>query len=194
MNMRITGGTAKGRRIGSKGSFSKREGTSELRPTSSKVREAIFDILRDRIMGSSFLDLYAGTGAVGMEALSRGAAKAVFVESSRARADMIDSLLARYGLKEHAIVVRSRAEDFIRKGPVSDHLCDIVFLDPPYISNELERALHLIGEGHLLNAGGIVVAEHSSKLALPEGIGVLRKTKDYKYGDSTLTRYRMEES
>jgi 16S rRNA (guanine966-N2)-methyltransferase len=194
MKMRITGGTAKGRRIGYGMSFSKEEGTGELRPTSSKVREAIFDILRDRITGSLFVDLYAGTGAVGMEALSRGAAKAVFVESSRARADMIDSLLARYGLKGHSIVVNSRAEDFIREGPVSDSPCDIVFLDPPYISDEIESALHLLGEVDLLSAGGILVAEHSSRLALPEGIGALRKTKDYRYGDTTLTTYRMEES
>jgi 16S rRNA (guanine966-N2)-methyltransferase len=192
--MRITGGTAKGRRIGFKRSFSQKDGAGELRPTSSKVREAVFDILRDRIRGSSFLDLYAGTGAVGIEALSRGAVKAVFVESSRVRARMIDSLLSRYGLEGRAVVVSARAEDFVRNGTPNGYVSDIIFLDPPYVSDEFLRVLPLIGEGHLLNSGGIVLAEHSSKMILPEGMGMLKKTRHYKYGDTALTLYRMEES
>jgi 16S rRNA (guanine966-N2)-methyltransferase len=192
--MRITGGAAKGRRIGFKGSFSQKGRAGELRPTSSKVREAVFDILRDRITGSSFLDLYAGTGAVGIEALSRGAVKALFVESSRTRARMIDSLLLRYGLEGHAAVVSARAEDFVRNGTPNRYVSDIIFLDPPYVSDELQRVLPLIGDGHLLNSGGIVLAEHSSKLVLPEGMGILKKTRHYRYGDTALTLYRMEES
>ncbi len=192
--MRITGGAAKGRRIGFKESFSQKDRAGELRPTSSKVREAVFDILRDRIGGSSFLDLYAGTGAVGIEALSRGAARVVFVESSRTRARMIYSLLLRHGLEGRAVVVSARAEDFIRKGTPNGYVSDIIFLDPPYVSDELKRVLPLIGEGHLLGYGGIVLAEHSSKLVLPECIGIMKKTRHYRYGDTALTLYRMEEA
>jgi 16S rRNA (guanine966-N2)-methyltransferase len=192
--MRITGGAAKGRRIGFKKSFSQKDRDGELRPTSSKVREAVFDILCDRISGSSFLDIYAGTGAVGIEALSRGAARVVFVESSRTRTRMIDSLLLRYGLKGHAVVVSARAVDFVRNGTPNGYVSDIIFLDPPYGSDELQRVLPLIGEGHILNSGGIVLAEHSSKLLLPKGVGILKKTRHYRYGDTALTLYRMEES
>jgi len=192
--MRITGGTEKGRKIGFKRYFSQKGRAVELRPTSSKVREAVFDILYDRITGSSFLDLYAGTGAVGIEALSRGSARVVFVESRRARARMIDSLLLRYGLEGRAVVVSARAEDFVRNGTPNGYVSDIIFLDPPYDSDELQRVLPLIGGGRLLNFGGTVLAEHSSKLVLPEGMGILKKTRHYRYGDTTLTLYKMEES
>src|SRR3990170_603 len=89
MTMRISGGIAKGRRIGFKKAFSKKDEGDELRPTSSKVREALFDIIRNKLPGASFLDLYAGTGGIGIEALSRGAAKVVFVESNTLRIRMI---------------------------------------------------------------------------------------------------------
>ena len=92
------------------------------------------------------------------------------------------------------MVVIARAEDFVRNGTLNGYVSDIIFLDPPYVSDELKRVLPLIGEGHVLSYGGIVLAEHSSRLVLPECIGIMKKTRHYRYGDTALTLYKMEES
>src|SRR5271157_1560846 len=113
--MRISGGTAKGRKVGIKKSFLSKAGGDQLRPTPAKVREAIFNILRDRIDRSSFLDLYAGTGAVGIEALSRGAERVVFVEENPGRVNIIKEFVDRFGYRDKAVVERERVQDFLRK-------------------------------------------------------------------------------
>lgn len=184
MLMRIAAGIAKGRRIGFR-KTSKENKPESFRPTSSKVREAVFDILRDKALGTVFLDLYAGTGAIGIEALSRGAVRAVFVEEDLVRADAIKETLCRIGFKD-ALVARERAVNFIKK---IHEAFDIIFLDPPYASEELEQVLPLLGEGGVLKDEGIVVAEHSSKKILPSEIGSLKLKKIYKYGDTSLSVY-----
>lgn len=190
--MRISGGVAKGRNIGTKKAISKKVEDSELRPTSSKVREALFDIIRDKVSEASFLDLYAGTGAVGIEALSRGARNAVFVESDLLRAKLINNLLMEFSLKDKAKVVKMSACDFILGEGRRGHKYDIVFVDPPYHSEELMKILPLIGRGDILEAAGIVVVEHFSKITLPDIIGDIVSVKHYKYGDTTLSLYRLE--
>lgn len=190
--MRISGGVAKGRKIGIKKAFSKKVEDFELRPTSSKVREALFDIIRDKVSEASFLDLYAGTGAVGIEALSRGARNAVFVESDLLRAKLINNLLIEFSLKDKAKVVKMSAFDFILGEGRRGHKYDIVFVDPPYHSEELMKMLSLIGGGDILEAAGIVVVEHFSKITLPDIIGDIMFVKHYKYGDTTLSLYRLE--
>lgn len=190
--MRISGGVAKGRKIGIKKAFSKKVEDFELRPTSSKVREALFDIIRDKVSEASFLDLYAGTGAVGIEALSRGARNAVFVESDLLRAKLINNLLIEFSLKDKARVVKMSAFDFILGEGRRGHKYDIVFVDPPYHSEELMKMLSLIGRGDILEAAGIVVVEHFSKITLPDIIGDIMFVKHYKYGDTTLSLYRLE--
>src|SRR5512134_1889879 len=107
--MRISGGTVKGRKVGCRRLFTKRTRGDELRPTGTKVREAIFNILQDRIGDALFLDLYAGSGAVGIEALSRGAAKVVFVEAEPDRASMIREHLTRFNFGASSEVIRERA-------------------------------------------------------------------------------------
>src|SRR5208337_1545940 len=113
--MRISGGTAKGRKVGIKKAFLRREDGEELRPTPAKVRAAVFNILAGRIEGSVFLDLYAGTGAVGIEALSRGSGRVVFVEENHLRANIIKEFVDRFGFGEKAVVVRARVRDFLKK-------------------------------------------------------------------------------
>lgn len=182
--MRISGGSAKGRRIGFR-KTSEGNKPESFRPTSSKVREAVFDILRDKAIGTRFLDLYAGTGAVGMEALSRGAARVVFVEENPVRADAIKETLVRIGFKD-ALAVRARAVNFIN---TTHETFDIIFLDPPYASGELEIALPLLAGGDILKDKGIVIAEHSTKKILPPETGSLGLKKIYKYGDTSLSVY-----
>ncbi|MFN3479013.1 MAG: RsmD family RNA methyltransferase, partial [Thermodesulfovibrionales bacterium] len=111
--MRISGGIAKGRKISYKRASVAVKEEDKLRPTSSKVREAIFDILRERIIGSTFVDLYAGSGSVGIEALSRGAGYAVFVEANPLRIRIIEQLINEFGFKDKTRVIRSKAYDFI---------------------------------------------------------------------------------
>ena len=187
--IRISGGAAKGRKIGVKKAFTRKTGQDELRPTSSKVREALFDILRNELPGSSFLDLYAGTGGVGIEAMSRGAAGVVFVESNTIRADVIRQILGRLHFAERSKVIEEIALEFVRREGMREHRYDIVYLDPPYHSGELTKILPLLGEGKILKEGGVVVVEHFSKTSMPEGVKLLSLKKRYKYGDTSLTVY-----
>lgn len=187
--MRISAGAAKGRRIGYKKALGKMDKGSGLRPTSSKVREALFDIIRARVSGSVFLDLYAGSGGVGIEALSRGASKAVFVERDRSRVEAIGQLLDRFNFSDRSVVVNSNGCDFVRKEADRGHRYDIVFLDPPYLSGELTKVLPLVGEAGILEENGIVIAEHFFKIVLPEALNTLRYIRSYKYGDTVLSVY-----
>jgi 16S rRNA (guanine(966)-N(2))-methyltransferase RsmD len=191
--MRISGGLAKGRRTATKRLLSKAPGDERLRPTSSKVREALFDIIKDNIEGSSFVDLYAGTGTVGLEALSRGAAKVFFVEPNGLRISAIKKNVEEFGFHNKALLVKCRAYEFLKKAIDKRERFDIFFLDPPYHSEEIMNALPLLGEKGFLNEGGIVIVEHYVKKKLPETTGKLRIHKIYRYGDTMLTLYRGED-
>jgi 16S rRNA (guanine(966)-N(2))-methyltransferase RsmD len=185
--MRISGGTAKGRKVGIKKAFLVREVGDELRPTPAKVREAVFNILSGRIEGSAFLDLYAGTGAVGLEALSRGAGRVVFVEENRLRVNLIKEFVDRFGFREKALVVRGRVQDFLRK---NEEQFAIIFLDPPYASEETMQVISLIDELGTSGEEGTIIAEHSSRRELGEQAGELVLKKKYKYGDTSLSLYK----
>jgi 16S rRNA (guanine(966)-N(2))-methyltransferase RsmD len=189
--MRISGGILKGRITATKKSLGvKRYALKErLRPTSAKVREAIFDIIGDKIVGASFVDLYAGTGTVGFEALSRGAEMAVFVETDKSRAKIIKENLLKFGLKEKGVVIEKKAEDFLKKSAIENRRFDIFFLDPPYFSDEISNILSMIGEKKLFTDDGLVIAEHFFKKKLPETVGELRMIRNYRYGDTVLTIY-----
>lgn len=189
--MRISGGIAKGRKVGLRKAFVKKGEEDELRPTSAKVRQAIFNILGDRIIDAAFLDLYAGTGAVGIEALSRGAGKVFFVDDNSLRISIIKEFLEKFGFKDRAKVVKDKASNFIKK---SESVFDIIFVDPPYASGELDMVLPLIDERGILGDNGVVIAEHSSKKRLLSEIGSLRLIKTYKYGDTSLSLYKKEQA
>lgn len=183
----------KGRRTATRKVFSKSSKYDELRPTSSKVREALFDIIKDRIEGARFVDLYAGTGTVGLEALSRGAGKAVFVEANRIRAKTIKESASKFGFLDKAIVVESKAYEFIKKASTEKERFDILFFDPPYFSEEIMRTLPLVGGKELLEEGGTVIVEHFFKRKLPDTVGELKMIRSYRYGDTMLTIYRKKE-
>jgi 16S rRNA (guanine(966)-N(2))-methyltransferase RsmD len=188
--MRISGGTAKGRRTVTKRLLTKARSGERLRPTSSKVREALFDILRKRIEGASFVDLYAGSGTVGLEALSRGAEQTIFVEPDGLRVQTIKNSLHEFGFQKRARVVKGRAYEFLKKASSYNERFDIFFVDPPYQSEEIEKILPVLGGEGLLNIDGIVIVEHFFKKQISEKAVGLKMEKNYRYGDTLLTIYR----
>jgi 16S rRNA (guanine966-N2)-methyltransferase len=185
---RIIGGEGKGRRL-------KAPRGLDTRPTAARVRQTLFDILAARLPGCRFLDAFAGSGAVGLEALSRGAALVVFVESAagavaalRANADA----LARAG--GNVRVLRQDARAALAALADAGESFDVIYVDPPYASDLYEKALEQAGRKGLLGEDGVVVAEHFHKRALPERIGALARTREVRVGDHRLSFYRRQES
>jgi len=185
--IRISGGSAKGRKVGLKKVFSKKGEAGDLRPTSAKVRQALFNILRDRVEGCSFLDLFAGTGAVGIEALSRGAANVTFVDNNSTRVSVIKELAAKFGFQERAEVVGDDAVRFLNG---TDSAFGIIFVDPPYASGQTEIVLPLLAGGDCLKEGGVIVVEHFAGKSPGPSIGDLSLLKTYRYGDTSLSLYQ----
>jgi 16S rRNA (guanine966-N2)-methyltransferase len=178
--MRVTGGIGKGRKL-------KVPPGSHVRPTSDKVKQALFNILGEKVKGGAFLDLYAGAGGVGIEALSRGAGKVVFIDDSRDSLQAVRRNVEETGFGERAQVIPHRAETFLRK---TNERFDIVFLDPPY-SLELEIPLALVSDSEILNPDAIVVGEHFKKQPSPKQAGRLTLYRETQYGDTILAFYKL---
>ena len=159
------------------------------RPTSDRVKEALFSIINFDIPGKDVLDLFGGTGQLGIEALSRGANQAVFVDAGDAACKLIRENLRRTKLENQARVVRSDYLSYLR---TCKNSFGIIFLDPPYGEVFLENALNCITEIDILQSGGIIVAERPlEKPFLPDFPGYCR-SKDYKYGNTLITIYRKD--
>lgn len=188
--MRISSGRLKGRKVASRALFAETSADDELRPTSAKVRQAIFNILRSELPDAYFLDLYAGSGAVGLEAISQGAGGVVFVEKSRRRADSIIRMLQKSGVEGRAAVFHGRAMDFLAQAAAKGTKFDIIFADPPYASEETGPLIAFIWKYGILDDMGTLMIEHSSRNPLPDSVGGLQQLKTYRYGDSMLTLYR----
>ncbi|MGA2808879.1 MAG: 16S rRNA (guanine(966)-N(2))-methyltransferase RsmD [Terracidiphilus sp.] len=163
------------------------------RPTSDRLRETLFNVLAPRIEGTTFLDLYAGSGAVGIEALSRGAAGVAFVERAPAALKTLEGNLARLGLTAGFRVHASSVSAFLRKaGRGVEAGFDLVFLDPPYdAAQEYAATLGLLGGTGvgLLAAGALVIAEHRRKERLADSYGLLERTRLLEQGDASLSFY-----
>jgi 16S rRNA (guanine966-N2)-methyltransferase len=163
-----------------------------LRPTSDRLRETLFNILGPAVAGTTFLDLYAGTGAVGIEALSRGAHTAIFVEQHAPALALIRRNLESLGIGGEAELL---ATDVLRgiERLESRHVhAQFIFIDPPYAaSEEYEGVLDLLGKSPLVAPGGRVIAEHLRKRALPERSGELELTRILEQGDTALSFYRL---
>ena len=178
---RIIGGAGKGRRL-------RTPRGDTTRPTGARVRQTLFDILAPRVPGCRFLDALAGNGGVGLEALSRGAARVVLVDQSRAAIEVVREnarLVAAAGgdvqiyHQDARIALAALADSGVR--------FDVIYLDPPYASPLYEPLLE--EAGRLLERAGVVVAEHFHKRALPETIGGLVSTRSVRIGDHKLTFY-----
>lgn len=161
-----------------------------IRPTQEKVRKAIFDILQD-IEGLSFLELFAGSGAVGIEALSRGASFVVLVENNRSCLISIKRNLEMLKI-ENCSVISLSTEPAIVKLYNNKEKFDIIFLDPPYNQELAKKTLQLISAYDILAANGLLILQHSRKENLPETQGGLILFKRSKYGDTVLSFYKKE--
>lgn len=157
-----------------------------LRPTASRVIQALFSLLGERVQGARVLDLFAGTGSLGIEALRRGASSADFVEVDRHLVQALEKRLENLNLHLTARVFCMRAEQAIRrlKGPY-----DVVLLDPPYSYPTLDAFLKALASSPLVNAHTLVVVEHSKHHPLPPNIGAFGLWKQRRYGDTMITIY-----
>jgi len=183
---RIIGGSGKGRRLKSpRGPLT--------RPTASRVRQALFDVLAAEVPGCRFLDLFAGSGGVGLEACSRGAALAVLVEVDPIAARSIRHNVATLSAEAVARAVRGDVRAALSRLAASGERFGIVFLDPPYGSDLYEPVLAALASGSVLAPGGLVVAEHFHKRALPETIGRLVRVRILRVGEQCLSFYRSAE-
>ena len=180
MTLRITGGEHRGRR------FSLPRG-SDLRPTSDRVRGAIFSILGvDAVQGARVLDLYAGSGALGLEALSRGAASVDFVEANARRRSHIRDALSTLGLSDRARVHNGRVERIVGS---LDGGYGLVFADPPYALDDWQKVMTALNRPGMLDDEGLVVAEHRQSSAMADEYGRLLLLTRRRYGDTAISIY-----
>ena len=166
---------------------------NETRPTYDRLKETLFNVLQaaGAIEGAAFLDLFAGTGSVGIEALSRGAERVTFVESNRKAANLIRTNLESLNIDEGASVLQEESETALPMLIKSGEQFDVVFLDPPYaLSGEYGRALRLMGGGTLLKPTSVVIAEHDKRFEPGEEHGTLKRYRRLEQGDSALSFYR----
>jgi 16S rRNA (guanine966-N2)-methyltransferase len=184
--MRIIAGYLKGRRL-------KPPQAGGARPTSDRVREALFSILGDRTAGARFLDLYAGTGAVGIEALSRGARSATFIEPDRASLRVLRANLEACEMAGSARVVPTTAETFLQRVPLADAAYDIIFADPPYHENGGPALLRSLDQAGIMTRDSTVILEHFSKVTIPSEVGRLLRVRQYRYGDTALSVFSVRE-
>jgi 16S rRNA (guanine(966)-N(2))-methyltransferase RsmD len=166
-----------------------------LRPTSDRLRETLFNVLTPNISGARFADLFAGTGAIGIEALSRGAAEVLFIENHAPAAALIrknlDSLGIRSGFTVLPADVLRGLEMVASRMKGAESKFDFIFLDPPYAAAaDYERVLAFLGSADLLAPAGMVIAEHRRKFDLPEKAAALRRFRVLKQGDAALSFYR----
>lgn len=179
--MRVITGTARGRRLIT------REGM-QVRPTPDRVKEAMFSILQFEIEDRRVLDLFAGSGQLGIEALSRGAREAVFVDSSTESVETVKKNLEITGLAEKARVENADYAGFLRR---ATRPFDIAFLDPPYRTGLLQQALPAVAA--VMNAGGSILCENPLEEDMPEEAGSFLRVRSYRYGKIALSLYRSKD-
>ena len=177
--MRVITGSARGRKLKTPENY-------DIRPTTDNVKESVFNIIQFDIEGRRVLDLFAGTGQLGIECLSRGASSAVFVDQSREAVKIVKENLKACGLS--GTVVQSDALSFLR----TCGKFDIIFVDPPYDSDLYESVLNTVNSIDILSDGGIIMCESRRERALPEMTAPYKKRKEYTYGKVKLCIYTKE--
>jgi 16S rRNA (guanine966-N2)-methyltransferase len=183
--MRVIGGERKGRRLlVPKG--------QAVRPTAARVKESLFNILPHNFSGMKVLDLFAGTGNLSIEALSRGAAKAVLVDASARSATTIRENLRRLGLTARTEVWVAPAPRALKSLANRGEVFDMIFLDPPYDQGLVEASLKLLGRGMLLGDTGTIVAEHSTREVVSSRYGSLVLNDQRRYGDTLLSFFKRD--
>ena len=177
--MRVITGTARGRRL-------KTPEGMDIRPTTDNVKESIFNIIQFDIEGRRVLDLFAGTGQLGIECLSRGASEVVFIDSSRDAVKIVKENLRTCGF--NAPVLQMDAVNYLK----ACGKFDLIIVDPPYDSPVYDTVLETINSVDLLSDGGIIICESRREKTLPEMTAPYRKAKEYNYGKVKLCLYRKE--
>lgn len=175
--IRIISGSARGRRVACAPGLA-------VRPTAARVREAVFSILGDRVAGARVLDLYAGAGTLGLEALSRGAARADFVEANRVHAAFIRENLEHMGFADRAGVFCQDVRRFVAQRRPGGY--DVAFVDPPYGAGELRHLLPALWDAHIMAPSGIIVVEHAQRPGGPPA-GPWHTGRTYTYGKTAIT-------
>lgn len=178
--MRVITGTAKGRRL-------KELQGMETRPTTDRVKEGIFSSIQFDIAGRTVLDLFSGTGQLGIEALSRGAVQCTFVDVRREAVQLIRENLEHTALSDRAEVLQSDYLAFLSR---TRQKYDLIFLDPPYDSEMLEKALEIIRKIDIVTENGIIVCENGSEKPWPEDSDFYHLQKEYRYGKIRVALYR----
>ena len=181
--MRVTTGTARGRNLAAP------PDSNITRPTSDMTKQAIFNIIQFEVEGAVVADLYAGSGQLGIEALSRGAARATFVDARREAAALVRENVRRARVEALSEIVQADYLEFLSR---SRGAFDLIFLDPPYAEVFLENALKRISEIDILSDGGIIICERPTDKAHPGRFSGLSCGKDCRYGKTLITRYRKE--
>ena len=177
--MRVITGKARGRRLAT-------PENNDIRPTTDNVKESIFNIIQFDIEGRRVLDLFAGTGQLGIECLSRGAESAVFIDQSKESVKLVKDNLKTCGLS--GTVMQMDALSFLR----GCGKFDLVFVDPPYDSPLYDQVLNMLNSVDILSDGGIIIVECAKDRALPELEAPYRKVREYKYGKVKLCKYTKE--
>ncbi|NSW90975.1 MAG: 16S rRNA (guanine(966)-N(2))-methyltransferase RsmD [Firmicutes bacterium] len=181
--LRVISGTAKGHKLKTLKGY-------VARPTSDKVKESLFNIIVEYLADAYVLDLFAGTGNLGIEALSRGARKAVFVDKSEKATDVIRENLVSTKLIDRGVIIKGEVLKVLYNLSKEGEKFDIIFLDPPYNKGLLEETLKIIEKEDILAEGGIIAAERSSGENIPQKIGNLELISDRRYGNTALAFYK----
>jgi 16S rRNA (guanine(966)-N(2))-methyltransferase RsmD len=166
----------------------------DIRPTADRLRETLFNVLTagnpDALAGSTWADLFAGTGAVGIEALSRGASKVFFVESTRAAVKLIQENLDSLEIKNGFDLIQGEVAKILRRWQAQGVVLDYVFLDPPYrLETAYQETLGLLSDSTLLKPTSVVIAEHAKQFESVDAIGILRRYRKLLQGDAALSFY-----
>jgi 16S rRNA (guanine966-N2)-methyltransferase len=180
--LRVISGEFKGRKL------EQLEGM-EIRPTSDRVKESLFNILGTRLFDCAFLDLFAGTGGIGIEAHSRGAARVVFIDESAKSIKVLKSNLEMLRISDKVEVYNIDYINAINKLAYENKKFDIIFIDPPYLKGYEHKALAQISECKMLNHDGIIIVEHDLKDKMQESVGNFKLTRQNKYGNTMLSFY-----
>lgn len=185
--MRVITGSAKGRKLLSP------QG-ERVRPTTDRIKEALFNIIGENIKNSILIDCFAGTGNIGVEALSRGAKKCYFIDNDFKSIEIIHNNLELTNLKKNAIIMNSNVSNALKKIEIKKEKVDFVFLDPPYLQEYINPTMKSLSENNILKQNNWIIIEHSKKEHLEEQYGKIKCFRQQVYGNTSLSFYTKEEN
>lgn len=187
MTLRVISGKARGLKLDT-------PKNQDVRPTTDRVKESLFNMINSYVRDSNILDLFAGTGSLGIECLSRGAKSCVFVDKSKDSISIVKSNIKKARVENESTILNTDFKDAVSRLSIQNQKFDIIFMDPPYYENMFIECLKSIDKLDLLVKDGIIVVEHDTKDLFENSVGRLHKSRDKKYGGTTLTFYKLEES